>query len=185
MKLDILQYNNMMKDNHISIIYRGPMWAEKLDSMAEILQRQFDLHDLPLNKTQSVFSVFVEQVENMMHYSEEKERVDRADNSHLEIAMGTFILGSQNNSYFIQTGNIIKNSCIVLLKNRIDYLNTLDKNEIRQYYKQQIKTDNNNPESRGAGIGLVEIARRATSKIDYEFIPHNNDVSYFTMHVTM
>jgi len=71
------------------------------------------------------------------------------------------------------------------LKERIDFLNTLDKKELRQFYKEQMKAENDNPESKGAGLGLTEIARRATSKIEYEFIPYGEGLSYFTMYVTV
>jgi len=48
-----------------------------------------------------------------------------------------------------------------------------------------MKSENDNPESKGAGLGLTEIARRATSKIEYEFLPYGEDLSYFTMYVTV
>jgi hypothetical protein len=80
---------------------------------------------------------------------------------------------------------VIKNSSIGLLKDRIDFLNTLDKKELRQFYKEQMKHEDNNPESRGAGLGLTEIARRAASKIEYEFTPYGEGLSYFTMYVAI
>jgi hypothetical protein len=48
-----------------------------------------------------------------------------------------------------------------------------------------MKHEDNNPESRGAGLGLTEIARRAASKIEYEFIPYGEGLSYFTMYVAI
>jgi hypothetical protein len=185
MKVDILQYSKMLADNQIYIIYNGPVWSEKLESFAEILQRQFDFDKLPLNVSQSVFSVFVEQMNNMILYSAEKELIHQPDNKDMEVAKGTFIMGAHDKTYYIQSGNIIKNSNVELLKNRIDYLNTLDKQELRQYYKQQMHEEDDNPESKGGGIGLIEIARRASSRIDYEITPLENDLSYFAMYVTI
>jgi hypothetical protein len=175
----------MLADNHISIIYSGPILAEKLDGFAEILESRLGLDDLPLTMSQSVFSVFVEQMNNMIMYSAEKECFSGPDGRNFEVSKGIFIFGVFNKTYFMQSGNVIKNSDVELLKNQIDYLNTLDKNGLRQFYKQQMKAQNSNTGSKGGGLGLIEIARRATSKIDYEFTPHGGDMSYFTLYVTI
>jgi hypothetical protein len=183
MKFNILEYSKLLAKHNISIIYSGPLWAEGINGMAEFLQKRLDMDDMPLSASQSVFSVFVEQMNNMLMYSAEKEK--HPEKSAAEMATGIFVLGSLDKSYYVQTGNVIKNSSVGLLKERIDFLNTLDKQELRQFYKEQIKTENDNPESKGAGLGLTEIARRAASKIEYEFIPYGEGLSYFTMYVTV
>jgi hypothetical protein len=185
MKINILEYSKLLSENNISIIYSGPLWAEGIDGLAVFLQKRLDMDDMSLSASQAVFSVFVEQMNNMLMYSAEKERYEHPETGTVEKASGIFVLGSCDKSYYVQTGNVIKNSSVGLLKDRIDYLNTLDKKELRELYKEQIKTENGNPESRGAGLGLTEIARRATSKIEYEFIPYGESLSYFTMYVTV
>lgn len=56
---------------------------------------------------------------------------------------------------------------------------------MRKYYKERIKAENDNPESRGAGLGLIEIAKRASSKIEYSFTDMDETSSFFTMYVTI
>jgi hypothetical protein len=46
-------------------------------------------------------------------------------------------------------------------------------------------SDNDNPESKGAGIGLIEIARRAYGPIEYDFKPYGEGRQYFTMYATV
>jgi len=185
MKFNILEYSKTLAKYNISMIYTGPLWAEGIDGMAEFLQKKLDMDDKPLNESQAVFSVFIEQMNNMLMYSAEKKERGDSETETSELSNGIFVLGSQDKSYYVQTGNVIKDSSIGLLKERIDYLNTLDKKGLRQLYREQMKGENDNPESKGAGIGLTEIARRATSKIEYEFIPYGEGLSYFTMYVTV
>jgi len=185
MKINMLEYNNMLIDNNISIIYSGPLWADGIDGMAEFLQRRLDMDDLSLSTSQSVFSVFVEQLNNMLMYSTDKKQSERTEEADSDAAKGIFIMGKQEDKYYLQTGNFMKDSSVNLLRDRIDHLNTLDKQQLRQYFKEQRKAENDNPESKGGGIGLIEVARRATSKIDYEFIPIGDGITYFTMYVTI
>jgi len=185
MKFDVQQYNRMMVENHIDVIYSGPIWANGIDGMAEMLLKRLEYDDIPMTASQSVFSVFIEQMNNMLMYSAEKERHTGSDGNQIETSRGMYILGVKNSAYFIQSGNVVTPRNAEILKQRIDHLNTLDKKELRQYYKQQMKADNNNPESKGAGIGLIEIARRATEPIEYKFEPLDNGLQYFSLYITI
>jgi len=185
MKINFNEYSQMLNDLNASVLYSGPIWAEGIDGLAELLLRRLDFDSIPLTFAQSIFSVFVEQMNNMLMYSAERELYDHNNGKQINVSKGIFVLGIQDKTYFIQTRNIIKDSNIKILKTRIDYLNTLDKKELRRYYKEQVKAENENPESKGAGLGLIEIARRASSKIEYEFESCNDGLSYFSMYVTI
>lgn len=183
MMFDMLEYYNMLKKNKVSIIYSGPIWADGVEGIGVTLRKRLELDDLPLSASQSVFSVFVEQMNNMLQYSHAKESFEASDGKQLEVSSGVFLLGIRGKTYFLQSGNMMKNENVKLIKDRIDYLNTLDKTQVRKYYKEQIKADNLNPISKGAGLGLIEIARRASSKIEYSFTPLEGDFTFFAMYV--
>jgi hypothetical protein len=185
MKIDMFAYNKMLVDNNITIIYSGPLWAAGIDGMAEFIQSRLDKDELTLSASQSVFSVFVEQMNNMLMYSVDKEQPKGPGKPYMETSRGVFLMGKHENTYFCQTGNYMKTNSASLLKSRIDHLNTLDKQQLRQFFKEQRKLEDTNPESKGGGIGLIEVARRATSKIEYDFIPCENGLTYFTMYVTI
>jgi hypothetical protein len=175
----------MLEDSNVQVIYSGPLWSNGIDGIAEMLLKRLELDDMPLSSSQSVFSIFVEQINNMMMYSAEKEQRNNLQGESQEVSRGIFLLGVENNAYFIQSGNVVTDSNAGILKSRIDYVNSFDKKALRQYYKQQMKAENDNPESKGAGIGLIEIARRASGPIEYEFEPYSEGLQYFTMYATV
>lgn len=179
---DILGYYNLVKDNNISMIYNGPIWAEVVEEIGMTLKKRLEIDDLSLVQSQSVFSVFVEQMYNVLHYSAEKERfLNEELGKEFDVATGIFVLGSQDKRYYMQCGNKIRTDQVALIKERIDLLNTMDKVELRKYYKERLKADDDNPDSKGAGIGLIEIARRASSKMEYSFAPLADGYSFFTL----
>jgi hypothetical protein len=123
---------------------------------------------------------------NMLMYSEDKQTVKNSEAANAsDIPQGIFILGSKNNSYFLQSGNVIKNKNAAYIKDIIDRLNKLDKNGLRQFYKEQLKSDKQNPDSKGAGLGLIEMAKRACAPIEYYFCPYENDYTFYTILVTI
>jgi predicted signal transduction protein with EAL and GGDEF domain len=126
-----------------------------------------------VSAAKAVFSVFIEQITNMLMYSAQKEK---------DVSVGMLALGQKGDIFFVQTRNAIRTRNVGIVKERIDHLNTLDKKELRKYYKEQLNSDNENPESQGAGLGLIDIARRTTSPIEYQFEPIDDELSYFTMY---
>lgn len=183
MNFNIPHYLKTLEEANVSVMYSGPIWTSGINNLAEMLQHRLEIDALPLSASQAVFSVFVEQMNNMLQYSTEKETFEQQNGVCIDTSKGIFILGMKDKKYFIYTGNLVSNYSMKILTERIDYLNSLDKKEMRKYFKERVNADNDNPESKGAGLGLIEIARRASSKIVYEFEPRENEMQYFTMYV--
>jgi hypothetical protein len=121
----------------------------------------------------------------MMMYSADKEKKNVPEGNITEISKGIFIMGVENDTYFIQFGNVVSNYNANIIKTRIDYLNTLDKKELRKYHMEYMKAGDNNPESKGVGLGLIVIARRSDGRIEYEFEKLDDERQYFNMFLTI
>lgn len=177
--LNILDYYNELRTQDIHLAYIGPLESEGIGNIGSVLRRQLVEEEVPLSTSQAVFSVFVEQMTNMLFYSSAVNGAERTPPS------GILVMGLGEDGYYIQTGNFMLSKNVGILKEKIDYLNSLDKTGLRSLYKQRLRGENPNPESRGAGLGLIEIARRARSKIEYDFVPSDEGHAFFTMHVTV
>ncbi len=186
MVFDMLEYYNMLNEKNISIVYNGLIWVEGVEAIATTLRRRLELDSISFAINQSIFSIFIELMNNMIHYSMEKHPFASGPvEKQPEMAKGVFVLGSTDTKYFIQCGNKIKNKHKPILQKRIDFLNTLNKEELRKYYKERLKAIDDNEESKGAGIGLIEIARRASSPIEYTFSDIDDEYSFFAIYVTI
>jgi hypothetical protein len=175
------EHTDHYKGLNINISYSGPMWEDGILGLSEMVRTSLNNDDLPNKVSKEIFSVFVEQVTNMLMYSAEKDAHARKNGE--EVSTGMLVLGNKGKTYFIQTGNAIKTSSIGLITERINHLNTLDKKELRQYHRERLRAENDNPESKGAGLGLIEIARRASSPLQYTFETIDDKTSYFSMYV--
>ena len=185
--LDMREYAGVIEKLNIKVIYSGPMWEEGTKGLAEMVRTHLSHDQIKGYASKAIFSVFVEQVTNMLMYSAEKEQYPMPPNDELaDVSIGTVIMGNKTDkrdTFFVQTKNAVNNENIAFLKERINCLNTLDKNELRQFYKEKMRSDNDNPESQGAGLGLIEIARRSTAPLECLFEPMTEGLSFFTMYV--
>ena len=90
------------------------------------------------------------------------------------------MLSKNDNFYLIVTGNHVTNTEIDSLVRKIEFVNTLDKKGLQDYYRQtlaektQIETDN-------AGLGIIDIALKSGNKLEYEFKPVTKDVSFYVI----
>ena len=56
--------------------------------------------------------------------------------------------------------------------------------ELRTAYKEQLKAPPS-AESKGAGIGLIEIARRASKPIEFDFMSVDDEHAFFALKATI
>ena len=185
--LDMTEYVGVMEKLNIKVIYSGPMWLDGLKGLAETVKTHLSHEQLQGSVSKAIFSVFIGQVTNMLMYSAEKEQYSFPPDYILtDVSIGSLIMGNKTDkrdTFFIQTKNAIKDENIAFLKEKIDKINALDKVQLRQLHKEKLHSDNDNPESQGAGLGLIEIARRATAPIAYTFESISEGISSFTMYV--
>ena len=182
----------MLDGRNITLLYSGPLWQEGISEIAGTLKNRLEFDGMTLHASQEIYSVFIEQMNNMLMYSAEKTEFKIIDRDNRESPKGTLIVGERGSggarnakSYFIQTGNFMENKNVEYLKNKIEHLNTLDKNELHLLFKEQMKKINSGANSKGSGLGFIEIARRISSKMEYSFIPYKDDLTFFILYVTI
>lgn len=97
---------------------------------------------------------------------------------------GIIMISKGEEHYNIITGNIIKNEKVPLLKQSLELINSLDKEGLSALFKQQIK-ENTLSEKGGAGLGLIDIAKKTGGKLSYQFKELNPNVSFFILTSTI
>ena len=180
--IDFHMHHELLANASIIMAYNGPLWSHELYGITEKLRHHLSLDTQPTAAATSLFAVFVEQLNNMIMYSAEKMRGIYPDGTTFEASKGSFILSRGNEAYSLQTGNAVTKETAVDLEKRLADLNSLDKKELFASYKKQLKAKRMR-DKKGAGVGLFEIAWRATSKIKYEFSPREDGMMYFCMQI--
>ncbi|WP_029008684.1 SiaB family protein kinase [Azospirillum halopraeferens] len=151
-----------------------------LYSLGEALREKMTLEEADGPTVRRVFSVFVEQMQNIIRYSAEK--ITAGDGRSIELSAGMVTIGMEDKTFFIVCANTLRSDDVPVLKERLDFLQGLDKDAIKAYYREQLR-EAPDEGSRGATIGLIEIARRASAPIEYDFAPLDDGKSFFCLKV--
>ncbi|MGQ9370660.1 SiaB family protein kinase [Azospirillum sp. ST 5-10] len=150
-----------------------------LFSLGEALREKMTLEDADGPTVRRVFSVFVEQMQNIIRYSAEKIV---GGGGGVELSAGMATIGMEKKTFFIVCGNTLRNADVPALRKRLDFLRDLDKDAIKAHYREQLR-EAPDEGSRGATIGLIEIVRRASEPIEYDFTELDDEKSFFCLKV--
>lgn len=184
MELDIYNLYQDLKSKRIMFCYCGPIAHAGIEGIAQTLRMNLEYDGTDNTAKNALFSVFIEQVQNILNYSAERWDCTRVDSEN-ELSFGAVVIGKEKDGdYFIYCGNRIYNKDISLLKSKIDELKDLSKDELKALYKERRKMDPP-PGSKGAGLGLVEIARKSGKPIEYSFRDIDAEFSFFTIKVVV
>jgi Family of unknown function (DUF6272) len=176
-KLDIQSYYKQMQSNSVIMSYKGAASNDLLTSLLAIAQTKLAETENKSAIKKRVFSILVEILQNIYHHFEEVD----SDNLREDDAI-TFLLVKTDTAYTIVTGNYVPINDVALLKRRIDEVNVLTSEQLKEKYRQQLNIGVVSPKG-GAGLGIIDIARKAGNKLEYEFKDYSTNYSFFSLTV--
>jgi len=160
------------------LIYKGEMNHQIMRSFAFMANRKIAEKNVPTPTRKRVFHIMIECLQNITKHS------DDYDEKEKQIGNGLFIVGESKDSFFVITGNLVRNEKMATLESRIEKLNTSSSKELKQLFlKQMIEGELN--EKGGAGLGLIDIARKSGKKLYYHFVPYDSQRYFFILGVTI
>jgi len=162
--------------------FSGYMSEGILFSLGEALRQKMTLDDTDVGTVKKVFSVFVEQAQNIIRYSADRVTVDPAKAADLSSGMVT--IGSDQGRFYIVCANVVLSADEPRLRAKLERLQKMDKEQIKAYYKEQLREPPED-QSKGATIGLIEIARRASEPIEFDFEQIDDQSYFFCMKVSI
>jgi len=169
-------YENIIA-NGINLVYIGKFNHNIIKMFSSMAEEDMKAKTVDIGTKKRVYHTMVEILQNMNRHSDEI-----ADESH--VGRGLFMIGKKGNNYFIITSNRIKNSSIKSLKDSIEIINNSSLEELNELYTNQLRFGKIT-EKGGAGLGLLDIARKTNKSLQYNFIPINKFYSYFVLKVVI
>jgi hypothetical protein len=179
--LDIYDFYDKMERNKIMLSFKGDITSELLTSILQIMESKLDnLQEEPKIK-KKVYNVLVECLQNLYHHMDEvAQTIVATDNIAPRSAI--FMIGKTGTEYTILTGNYILTANVEKLRTKLDKINAMDKEQLKEYYKEILNNDEFS-EKGGGGLGMIDIARKSGQKLNYNFLPVDDIYSFFSLNI--
>jgi hypothetical protein len=166
--------NHIADPSDILLIYEGKFNPQTTKSVLLMAERNINSITEDAGIKRKVFNILVECLQNVVKHGEELEHPGLAG------TVPVLMIGREDDQYIIASGNAMFTKNVDDLKSKIDEINNLDKNGLKQMYKK-IMRNNSMSEKGGAGLGLVDMARKSGEKLSYNFSRIDDKLSFFSL----
>ncbi|UII29332.1 SiaB family protein kinase [Fulvivirga maritima] len=166
----IFDLHQTMLDHHLILVYEGEFTQEITKSVLAMAERNMDSSGEESSTKRKVFNVMVECLQNIVKHA------DEVDHNHAAV----FMIGKHENEYIIISGNPIRRENVASLKEKLEHINSLDKDGLKGLYKDIIKSTEISDKG-GAGLGFVDMARKSGQKLDFDFLEMEDGNSFFCL----
>jgi hypothetical protein len=163
----------MMKEQ-LMFVYRGVVTNENSVPLLILLEKEMENSEFGFLGRKRLFMFVLESLQNVTRHSIK----------NLHAGMSMVVYSKTDNGYTVTTGNVLLTSAVDDLKNRLTEINCLGPEEIRNVYRKMLSSAEFSNKG-GAGLGLIEMAKKTGNKIDYDFVAINNEHSYFVLSKTI
>lgn len=169
-----LQYEDLV------YVYRGLFTQTITDSIIALTENNLDTSGSSSKLKKRVFSIMVECLQNITRhqYVDDEEQELPPDKSSL------FVICDKDRTYQMTSGNVVNNENIPHLQELLNKVNSLDKETLKEYYKEVLEEGSISNKG-GAGLGLIEMARKSGNKLYYTFENIDDESSYFYMNTSI
>lgn len=164
-------FDKVIKESNIVLIYKGDFARDSIMPIIAILEEQMKVMTDD-SKSKAFFLILVELLQNVSRHA--LNAIDRS---------GIFMITHENSTLGVHVGNVVDTPTKDLLYDRINELNQLDAAELKTLYKKTLR-EGTFSEKGGAGLGLIEIARKSNGPMNAQFNELEDNRHFFTFSVT-
>ncbi|MGB9747472.1 MAG: SiaB family protein kinase [Bacteroidales bacterium] len=168
-------FYELIREHQITLVYEGEVTHQLTKEFTSLTENTMIKNEESSIVQRNVFHVMVECLQNISRHA---DNVSSEGNTFS--GRGIFIVSRDANEYYVTTGNMIDRKRTEEMKKMLDTINSLDKDGLTNLYKTQIKKGSIS-EKGGAGLGLIDMARKTGNKFVYRFIDINDQFSFFIL----
>lgn len=176
----VLSFFNFLRGDSLSLFYQGITHDDITDKLISLSDTNIRNQAALVNLRKRVSFAISECFQNIIRHKEEPKK-KTPEEKLLRPSM--FMIRNQGNGYYIGSANLLKVGKAVRLKKQLQDLNSLNAEELRQIYLQMLPSVEFS-EKGGAGLGLIEMARKSKQKFEYDFVQLNRSFSFFSLQLS-
>ncbi len=178
MSVNLFSLRERLGEAGALIAFSGSFSHSLIEELGLAVRKYLESESVQRTAMMDVFSVYVEASQNVRNYTGLKLK-----DAELAISASSIIvIAKRDEHYEVNAGNMVETDDVSQLRDRLEELKALDKAGLKALYKEQLRKDRD-PESVGAGLGLIDMARRSSAPLEFEFSPVNDRYSFFSLRV--
>ncbi len=173
---DLLAMRKSFTQDGVLMSFNGPFSHSIIEEIGNAIKHYLEGENINKGAVTDVFGVYIEQTQNVRNYLARRAFAGSERNSAI------VVIAIVDGLHVVSSGNVVLKSDAADLAARLDEINALDKDGLKRFYKEKLRAERA-PDAFGAGIGLIDMARRAKGKIEYSFVSLDAGHDFFSLSV--
>lgn len=173
----IYELHKIMLSKKLILVYEGEFTQENTKVVLSMAENNMEKIGEENNIKRKVFNVMVECLQNICKHADEYKKVVTEE---VEDHPAIFMIGKGDDGYVVASGNAMLSDKVEALKDKLHHINSLDKEGLKIFYKEIITKGSMN-ERGGAGLGLIDMARKSGQKLEFDFEKIDTKYSFFSL----
>lgn len=173
--IDIFGLREHFNSRRILLCFNGPISRSLIEEIGNALKNYLQADNAQPSAVMDVFGVYVEMTQNIRHYAMEKG-YDEVDSSATVI-----VARNENGRYLVQAWNLVERQDGEALLAKVEALAKLDKTELKAAHKTQLRLPRQEGAASGAGLGLIDMARKSAEPLGGSLAPVGATRSFFSL----
>jgi len=173
--IDFLKkFHFTLTEQNIYLVFKGDFHQNNILALFDILRKQMAETVVSIK----LKNILIEVLQNIEKHGDNISNIT-------DWKPGIVTIHKDENTYYLSASNYIENSKIDSLKEKIDKINSLNKNELNEYYRKSLLNFDTELTSKKTGLGYIDIRRRCGNGLFFDFIKLDNNYSIFFIQISI
>jgi len=165
--------------DEVFFAHLGKISSEQINSILEEIEGKFVDFSTSIKLRKKLYNIMVESLQNLFHHSDD---VPEDLTETLGDRLGMIIIKMKGEEFRVTVGNFISSDKVKYLTEKIEKINSLSSDELKEMYKFILNYQKLSSKG-GGGLGLIDIARKSEQKLGYRFYPYNENYFFYRLDI--
>jgi len=176
------QFSQLLLKDEFVLSYSGYVSEDILEAVGDTLRQRLEDHARDVAQIRNVFSIFVELMQNIIRYGVDGPQP--GPDTGEKPSFGIVMVAENGGTMDVIAGNFVSTEEAKGLSDKLAILGSSTPEELRELYRTKLR-EAPDEKSKGASLGLIEIARRSTLPLSWEVTDTHNGLSFFMIKATV
>ncbi len=173
--IDIFELRERFSSSQILLCFNGPVSRSLIEEIGNALKNYLHADHAQPSAAVDVFGVYVEMTQNIRHYALGHGYDEQSSSATVVVAR------DDDKHYLVQAGNVVEKTDGLALLAQVNALAALDKTQLKALYKTQLRQPRNEGAASGAGLGLIDMARKSSKPLSASVADSADGRTFFSL----
>lgn len=172
---DLFALRERFDNERIMLCFNGPISRSLIEEIGNALRNYLQAEHIQPSSAMDVFGTYIEMTQNIRHYASSQGYGERESTATVVVATRS------DGRHVVSAGNLVAADDGQALLARIAALAHLDKAQLKASYKEQLRAPRPAGLGSGAGLGLIDMARKASEPLMASLHEVGNGHAFFSL----